>query len=419
MKMNIVTRIINRIIPEKRSITVSPTSALGLPYGFSETPLSVQVAMQLSVVYRCVECISDAVASQSWEVLEYNDAEGFVDNPFHPTAYMLNFEPNPGYSRFTLLKLMVANMLLNGDAYAEIARDPRGDPVRLSVINENVKTFLRRDGSIYYEVGSPGKTRVVEDVNMIHLLNFTYNGYTGVSTLRHAANSMNLSSAAEASAKGFFSSGANASGMISVKGRLTEEKATKIKQSWIEALDTESGNPSGIIVVEEGLDFKPITINPKDAQMLETRQFNVIDLCRFFGVHPSKVFDQSNLTYSNIESFQLGFLTDTASPLDAKIEAEFNRKLLRPSQRLKTRLNLNIEGLLRANMDARANYVSKMFQCGGYTVNEVRKECRNPKHKSENSDKPMVQINMAPIDALAARQKPVDKKVKLNDNGTE
>ena len=187
----------------------------------------------------------------------------------------------------------------------------------------------------------------------------------------------------------------------------------QMKQSWAEAFNVSSGNPGGIAVMEGGLEFKPITVNPKDAQMLETRQYNVIEICRFFGVSPSKVFDSNNLTYSNIESFQLGFLTDTISPLDAKIEAEFNRKLFRPSQRLKTRLNLNIDELLRANLDARANYASKMFQVGGYTVNEVRKECGNPKFKHENADKPMIQISMAPVDQLMTKTK--DKNTKLVD----
>ena len=167
--------------------------------------------------------------------------------------------------------------------------------------------------------------------------------------------------------------------------------------------------------MESGLTFIPVTINPKDAQMLETRQFNVIDICRFFGVHPSKVFDSANLTYSNIESFQLGFLTDTISPWDCKIEAEFNRKLLRPGKRLKTRLNLNLDDLLRANMDSTANYISKMFQCGGYTVNEVRAKIGQP--KVEGGDKAYAPMNLLPVDAPITQNKKIDKNVKVGSNG--
>jgi len=425
--MNIVKRILTKILPEKRSVSYDPTTAVGLPYGFASSPLSLQLAMQLSVVYRCVEVISDAIASQSWEILEYDMAEGFVDNPFHQSAYMLNLEPNPAMSRYILMKTLVAKILLEGNGYIRIIRDNRGDPVRLDLITAPVTMFMRDNGSIYYEIsgvgyndiyyqpGRPSKIIQVEGYDMIHVLNFTYDGLIGVSTLRHAANTLGISYASEQTAKSFFTSGANSSGILTVEGKLTEEKAIAIKEKWKDALDVSTGNPGGIVVIEKGLDFKPVTIPPKDAQLVESREFNAIDICRFFGVSPSKVFDSKNLTYSNIESFQLGFLTDTISPLDSKIENEFNRKLFRPSLRMKTRLNLSIKELLRADLDAKANYVSKMFQCGGYNVNEVRKECGNPKHDHENANKPMVQINMQPVDVLGVKQKPIDKKVKINE----
>ena len=363
MSDNIFKRVIKAIRPEQRyNVSYDPTNAVGLPYGYASNPISIQLSMQLSAVYRCVEVISDAIASQSWLVQEWDMNEGFVTDPFHQSAYMLNTEPAPYMSRYTMMKMLVTKMLLEGNGYLEIKRNQRGDPVRLDLVTELVKMFLRKDGNVYYEVGDgTERGRIVEGENMIHLINFSYDGLTGVSTLKHAADTMSLAYSSERTAKGFFSSGANMSGIISAEGKMTKEKATQIKNSWSEAFNVSTGNPGGIAVMEGGLEFKPITVNPKDAQMLETRQYNVIEICRFFGVSPSKVFDSNNLTYSNIESFQLGFLTDTIIPLDAKIEAEFNRKLFRPSLRQKTRLNLNIDELLRANLDARANYASKMF----------------------------------------------------------
>ena len=397
---------------ENRTVSVSPTTALGLPYGFSGSPLSISSAMQLSAVYRCVEVISDAIASQTWEVLEYSSKKGWASNEFADIAYLLNYEPSPTMSRYTMMKTLIAKVLLEGAGYIHIIRDGLGNPERLELISElseygqvgqgTVKIFLNTDGSLTYKVGLPGKEVTIPGEDMIHLLNFTYDGVVGVSTLRHAAMTMGLANSSEATAKGFFSSGANAAGILSVEGKLTKEKAIGIKDSWAQAFNTDTGLPGGIAVMESGLTFTPITINPKDAQMLETRQFNVVEICRFFGVSPSKVFDSNNLTYSNIESFQLGFLTDTVSPWDAKIESEFNRKLLRPSLRQKTRLNLNLNELLRANLDAKANYVSKMFQVGGYTVNEARKECGNPIYDNKEADKPMVQINMTTIDKPVA-----------------
>ena len=148
--------------------------------------------------------------------------------------------------------------------------------------------------------------------------------------------------------------------------------------------------------------------------MLETRQFNVIDICRFFGVSPSKVFDSSNLTYSNIESFQLGFITDTISPLDSKIESEVNRKLLRPSQRKTTKLNLNLSELLRGNMDSTANYYTKMLQVGAYTPNQIRNKIGQP--KIEGGDKSYIPLNLIDVNAPITQNKKIDKQLNIKDD---
>jgi HK97 family phage portal protein len=421
---NIFTRIANSFKSEKRSITVGPTDALGLPYGFSTSPISLQLAMQLSAVYRCVEVISDAIASQTWEYLNFTDSDGWVSDPFNTVSYMLNNEPHPAMSRFTIMKTLVAKVLLEGNGYLIIRRDVYLNPIRLDLVTGNVIEYLRKDGTIYYEVQYAGYDinsvtstgiEMVEGVDMIHILNFTYDGFQGVSTLRHAVDTMGLAYASESSAKGFFTSGANMSGILEVEGKLTPEKAKAIKDAWAKAFNITSGQPGGIAVMESGLKFNPVTVNPKDAQMLETRKFNVVEICRFFGVSPSKVFDSENLTYSNIESFQLGFLTDTISPLDSKIEAEFNRKLLRKSLRPKTRLNLKIDDLLRANMDSTANYISKMFQVGGYTVNEVRAKAGNP--KVEGGDKAYVPMSLIATDAPVTQNKKVDKNLKIQGDG--
>lgn len=407
---------------EKRSITVEPVDAFGLPYLPNSQSITSQLAaLQLSTVYRCVEVVSDAMGSQSWEIMEYMDKMGWVANPFNRFTYMINQEPSPNISRFMFMKTLAVKALLDGNGYAIIRRDNRGDPYRLDLAVGYVTMYLRNDYSVFYKVihQQTQEEEIVEAFDMIHVMNFSYNGYYGVSTLTHAENTMNLATSAEASAKGFFSSGANMSGILMAEGKLKEDQATAIKAAWAEAFNVTDGTPGGIAVMEAGLKFEPVTVNPKDAQMLETRQFNVEEICRFFGVPPVKVFNNPNQPYSNVEAYQLTFITDTISPLNAKFENEFNRKLFRPSQRSRLKVDLNINDLLRANLDAKANYVSKMFQCGGYTVNEVRKETRQPLSVEANAEKPMIQVNMMPIDKIGLKEKPVDNNLKKSKNGTE
>jgi HK97 family phage portal protein len=400
--MNFITRARNFLAGEKRSVNIGPTNAVGLPYGFSTSPLSIQTSLQLSAVYRCVDVLSDSVASQSIDIQIFDKSLGWKKDEFHYAHEMLNLAPSIAMSKFTFMKCLVQKMLLEGDAFVIIHRDGIGQPLELELVNDTVTMYQRRDRSIYYEVGKPGYTQLVEDEDMIHILNFSYDGLRGISTLRHAANSMALSQSAEASALGFFNSGANASGIIAAEGKLTKERADKIKESWSAAFNVASGNAGGIAVLESGLKFDPVTVNPKDQQLIEVRGFNVVDICRFFGVPPAKAFDGANLTYSNVEAYQLGYITDSISPLDKKIEIEFNRKLFPPSQRKVTRLNFDITELMRADLDSKANYLSKLFQVGAFTVNELRRQVGTPDVKDGDQA-------YYPINLQAVGTKPIDK----------
>jgi HK97 family phage portal protein len=144
-----------------------------------------------------------------------------------------------------------------------------------------------------------------------------------------------------------------------------------------------------------GAEFKPVSVNPKDAQMLETRIFNVVDICRFFGVSPIKAFDVSGGVSKSVESYQLGYITDTIAPFAKKIENEFNRKLYRPSQRLRTKIIMDINELMSSDLGTLADYYQKMFQVGAFSPNEIREKIHN--EIVEEGDKSYVQVNLAPL----------------------
>lgn len=115
------------------------------------------------------------------------------------------------------------------------------------------------------------------------------------------------------------------------------------------AFNPNYGSPNGVAVLEGNFTFEPITVNPSDAQLLETRQFNVVDICRFFGVSPVKAFDLSKSSYSTVEATELAFLTDTLSPLLEKIELEFERKLYKPNEKDSIDVRFDTAMLLRAD----------------------------------------------------------------------
>ena len=374
-------------------------------------------AMLLSAVYRCTEVISDSVAQLPLEPYRIDSDGCKIKFTSHPTYNLLNREPNKNMSKFTFLKTMVVSMLLTGNAYALIDRDEKGNAKALYYIPTELVTILKPQNitdTISYSI--TGMKNVVEDCNMIHILNFTSDGYEGVSTLTYARKTLGLAMDAEANAEGFFKGGANVAGILKSNAPLTTKQKESLKSSWNSAFNGNTGNPNGVAVLDADLDFQAVTVNPSDAQLLETRQFNVIDICRFFGVSPVKAFDLTKSSYNTIEQMQLAFLTDTLQPLLEKFEGEFQRKLYKPSEKDNVVVRFSTAPLLRADKQSQANYYNTLFQMGVMTINEIRQELDLP--HLENGHTSFVQVNVQTL-KTATSDKPDNTntiKEKLNNN---
>lgn len=379
-------------------------------------------ALQLSTVYRCVEVISDSIAQLPLEPYKI-DSDGYkIKFTSHPTYRLLNAEPNPRMSKFIFIKTMVVSMLLKGNAYAYVERDNNGNATALHYIPADNVTIIKPQtikDSVAYNV--TGFSNVVEDCNMIHLINFTYDGITGISTLDNARRTLGLATDAEGHCEGFFKGGANLAGVLKVQSTLTTKQKNDLKTSWQSAFNAQTGTPNGVAVLEGNMEFQPITVNPADAQLLETRQFNVVDICRFFGVSPVKAFDLSKSSYSTVEATELAFLTDTLSPLIEKIEEEFERKLYKPSEKDSIDVRFNTSALLRADKQSLANYYNTLFNIGAISVNEIRRELDLP--ALSNGDHTFVQVNIQTLDRAVSNNpentNTIKEKLNGNDNGKQ
>lgn len=164
-------------------------------------------------------------------------------------------------------------------------------------------------------------------------------------------------------------------------------------------------HPNGIAVLEGNMKYQPITISPKDSQLLESRQFNVVDICRFFSVSPVKAFDLSKSSYSTVEATQLQYLTDTALSVITKIELEINRKVFLKSERGRIIAEFDTSAILRTDKAAQAAYWKDMFYVGAATPNEIRRE--NNLSRIKDGDKVFVPVNTQTLDnALSQKSLP-------------
>lgn len=375
--------------------------------------------MLLSTVYRCVDLISDSVAVLPLKTYHL-DKEGFKSEAKeHPAYYLLDMEPNEDMTRYVFFKTLMASVLLTGNGYAYIERDGKMNAVQLIYLpsNQVAITWVTDPNGIMrkrYQV--TGFKELVEPRDMIHVLNFSYDGIIGVSTLEHARQSLGIATSTEEHAEGFFKSGASVAGILTVEGaRLDKDKKDQIYRTWKERTNPITGHPNGIAVLEGNMKYQPISISPKDSQFIESRQFNVVDLCRFFSVSPVKAFDLSKSSYSTVEATQLQYLTDTALAVITKIELEINRKIFLPSERGKFISEFDTSAILRTDKSAQAAYWKDMANVGAATPNEIRRENNLP--RIENGDKAFVQVNVQTVDN-AVKEKVVDAQnnQKVSDN---
>lgn len=362
--------------------------------------------MLLSTVYRCVDLKSDSIGVLPLKIYKI-DKNGFkVEARNHPLYHILNVEPNENMSRYVFFKTMQATAELRGNAYAYIERDFNGDITQLVYLPESqVSIEFVRDGNGIqrkrYRV--VGLTKLVEPKDMIHVLNFSYDGIIGVSTLQHARQTIGISTSSEEHAQGFFTSGGSSSGILTIEGaRLTKEQKKQYYDTWEDRI---SNHPNGIAILEGNMKYQPITVSPKDSQLIESRVFNVADICRFFSVSPVKAFDLTKSSYSTVEATQLQYLTDTLLPIISKFELELNRKLLLPSERNEYVIEFDSSAILRTDKAAEATYLQTMHNMGAITINEIRLKSNLPKVK--DGDVPFVPVNLQPLD-LAVKPKEVE-----------
>ena len=360
--------------------------------------------MLLSAVYRCVDLISSSVAVLPLETYKL-DAEGFKARyTDHPAYYILNSEPNEHMTRFTFFKTLMASVLLNGNGYAYIERDSALRPEQLVFLPPaavSIEWITDRYGIRRKRYRVVGFSSLVEPRDMIHVLNFSYDGITGISTLSHARQTLGIASDSEEQAANFLRSGANSHGILKVEGPpMKKEQKDEIYNTWDRRM-SDTGRHNSITIIEGNMSYQPISISPKDSQLLESRQFNVVDICRFFSVSPVKAFDLTKSSYRTVEATQLDYLNDTALSVIVKIEQEINRKVFLPSERGKVIAEFDTSVLLRTDKSAQADYWQKMFYIGAATPNEVRREVNFS--RLENGDNAFVQVNVQPLDRAIAQ----------------
>lgn len=375
-------------------------------------------AVQVTAVFACVRLLSQVLASLPLHT--YRRTEGGKEKAQdHPLYFVLHSLWNKECTSYQGRLIMMVNLLLTGDAFAEVVRNKAGDVMELWPIPSHrvcIRRNLKQD-EYYYEVNLPdGGTKPLYRDQMLHIPWLGMENFASYKPIALAREAIGLSLAAEEFGARFFSGGANASGIAEYPGKLSDEAYERYKKTFGDKYSG-LGKSHRVIFLEEGLKFHKLTINPNEAQALETRQHQVIEICRFYGVPPHLVMDLERATFSNIEHQDLSFVKYSLQPYLVSWEQEFIRQLYTSSDRRIYFSEFSVEGLLRGDSKARAEFYTSMFNIGVYSQNDIRaKENDNP---FEGGDKHYVPLNMVAIEDYEPPGDPPDEPAAKNDRQTE
>jgi HK97 family phage portal protein len=412
--------------PATTASAPATTSAPRLGYEYNPLCLnySNEFALNIATVYRCVKVISESVANLPLQYLKKKDGV-FVPDVNSRLYYLLMIQPDGCINAFDFWVQVVQDILLWGNAYIIPIYNPVSmDIDRLARCNPNTVSYSIYDDT--YDVNDCVNVvygHYSED-DVIHLKGLSLDGKKGLSVLSFARVTTSIASKGDEETLNRFANGGTVRGILSnnssVKG--FGEYADKELENEAKNFD-ERANTNGehVISIPGQVDFKQISMSSTDMQFLESRKFTVREICRFFGVQPSYVFDDTSNNYKSAEMANIAFLSNTLNPILRKIETELTRKLVAPSLVSKHKFEFDRHGLYSCDLDSRIKYQAQTIAAGLYTVNEWRREENKPTVKG--GDKVLVSANLRDINdeskVVVNQPKENNKKDDDNEKGNE
>ena len=343
-------------------------------------------AMQIATVYACVRLLAETIAGLPLHLFKYSDKTGngkerAVDHPLYKLLYR---QPNPEMTSFSFRETLMTHLLLYGNAYAQIVRDGKNTILGLyPLLPENVEVDRNEKGDIYYiyhaytdEVpGEQNKDILFRRDEIFHVPGLGFNGLVGFSPIAMMKNSLGTTIAVEKYGSAFFKNGAQPSGVLEHPGVLKNPE--RIRENWSQVYGG-PGNAHKVAVLEEGMQYKAISLPPEDSQFLSTRQFGVEEICRIFRVPPHMVQDLEHATFSNIEHQSIDFVVHTLTPWMVRFEQAIVKDLLLPEEQDTYFPKFNVDGLLRGDYQSRMQGYATGISNGFLSPNDI--------HRLENMD---------------------------------
>lgn len=336
-------------------------------------------ALQVSAVWACARLLSEVFASLPLTIYEQvgNDRRKVQSGNLFT---VLTKSPNSRMTTVEFYETMQLNLVLHGNAYARIERNSSGQLIALWPLPaESVQTELLANGSVVHYWHHGTSVTAINDPNILHIRLFG-NGLIGLSPLAYARNTVGLASAAEQYASKQFKSGGKPSGVLYTDSTLTKEQRDLVRENFKDIVE-EREESKRLLVLPMGFKYQQTQLNPADMQMLETRRFQLKDICRFFGNVPSVLIGENEGTTtlgSSIEQILIGWYRLGLNPYASRWEQAFSKKLLSAPERLRITFDFDFSALTRGDSKTQMEYLKGMVGGPIMTPNEARAEKNLP-----------------------------------------
>jgi HK97 family phage portal protein len=345
----------------------------GIPSSYREeaaSPVTFDSAMQLSAVWACVKLIAETVSSLPLTVYRKTDT-GRKEAVNHPLTLLFSGKVNRYQTKVEFFETVLLNLLTTGNAYCYIQRI--GDRIvgLLPLMSADMETTLLLDGSLVYSHTTDTGMTAYSEKSIWHL-KLMGNGVIGLSPLAYQRNTLGIAQAAEDAVTKIYRNGAKPSGVLSMDKFLTQEQRDLVRQKFY---TLSAGNEDRLMVLEGGMKFDAISLSPQDIELLASRQFQISEICRWYGVPSVMINDTSSSTVwgSGIEQIVSGFYKLTLRPLMEKIEASILVNLMGPTEGAKYEVEFDFNALTRSDLKTRFDSYRVGIYGGFLKPNEARR----------------------------------------------
>ena len=353
-------------------------------------------AIQLSAVWACVRLLSESISTLPLKIYVRQPDGSRKAATDHPAYSILCRRPNSEMTPSRFMLMVVASICLRGNAFIEKKFIANRLVSLVPLLPQNMVVKRLTTGALEYKYTENGNERVIPVKNIMHIRGFGLDGVCGMMPMNTGRDVIGSAMAVEESAAKIFEQGLQSSGFLSAENALSDEQRERLRGYM--ASFTGSKNAGKIMVLEGGLKYQGVTMNPEDAQMLESRAFSIEEICRWFRVPPFMVGHTTKQSSwaSSLEGMNLQFLTHTLRPLLVNIEQEIGRCLLDSDDEVFA--EFSVEGLLRADSAGRAAYYTSALQNGWMSRNDVRRLENMP--PIEGGEIYTVQLNLTQLKNL-------------------